>query len=289
MGTLEPRLRLPVAAVASKTQVAKLWASMGERVKGRSREAAPAAAPPLPPGLQVYRPLALLGSRTLIVDDEREIQVQFELDLRGLGYEPLVASTAAEARDLLARERIAGVLLDLVLDNSEDAGFELLAWIRQHHPGLPVIVLSAAQVSSAAIRRAYELGASSYFVKGSVPMAHIYSDLAARIMDSGASRLGLYRFGPLEFDPVQRTLRAHGRQVRLTSQQTSIVVYLAQGSKPATPADLIAAGLFTPDAARTTVHSALVSLRRKVDQLEDGLGKRFLISTTGGYTLGALE
>ncbi|MGH7904352.1 MAG: response regulator transcription factor [Candidatus Dormibacteraceae bacterium] len=242
----------------------------------------------MPPGLHVYRPLALLGSRVLVVEDEQQIQIQLQLDLRGLGYEPVVAGTAADARELLSHERIAAVLLDLVLDDREDAGFDLLAWIRQHHPGLPVIVLSAAQVSSAAIRRAYELGASSYFVKGTVPMAHIYSDLAARIMDSSAG-LGLYRFGPLQFDPIQRTMRAGEREVRLTSQQTSIVVFLAQGSKPATPADLIAAGLFTPDAARTTVHSALVTLRRRIDQLEEGLGKRFLISTASGYTLSSLD
>ena len=65
---------------------------------------------------------------------------------------------------MLEHERVAAVLLDLVLDEGEDSGFELLTWIREHHPGLPVIVLSAAQVNSASIRRAYELGASSYFV-----------------------------------------------------------------------------------------------------------------------------
>src|SRR5437879_528259 len=106
------------------------------------------------------------------------------------GYRPSVAATVQEARDVLEHERVAAVLLDLVLDEHEDSGFDLLVWIRQHHPGLPVIVLSAAQVNSASIRRAYELGASSYFVKGNVPMAHIYSDLAARLVERGTGRPG---------------------------------------------------------------------------------------------------
>ncbi len=248
----------------------------------------PPVLPPLPPGLEVFRPADVLGSRVLIVEDEVPMQMQLQLDLNDLGYQPKVAGTAVAAMELLAKERVAAVLLDLVLDEGEESGFELLKWIRQHHPGLPVIVLSAAQVSSAAIRRAYEHGASSYFVKGNVPMAHIYSDLAARLMEGGTGRGGSYIFGRLEFDPTKRTMTVGGESVRLTPQQTSLVVFLAQGSKPATASDLIGAGLFRPDAARSTVHSALLTLRRKLDDLESGLGGRFLLSTARGYSLGTI-
>jgi CheY-like chemotaxis protein len=158
-----------------------------------------------------------------------------------------------------------------VLDEGEDSGFELLQWIRHHHPGLPVIVLSAAQVNSASIRKAYELGASSYFVKGNVPMAHIYSDLAARLVERGTGRPGSYRFGRLEFDPTHRTVKFGKGEIQLTQQQTALVLHLAQGSKSATARDLIEAGLFRSNAAHSTVHSALLTLRRRLDELEPGL------------------
>jgi DNA-binding response OmpR family regulator len=172
--------------------------------------------PPLPPGLEVYRPAEVLGSRVLVVDDEVPMQMQLQLDLNDLGYQPKVAGSADAAKEMLTRERMSGVLLDLVLDEGEESGFELLRWIRQHHPGLPVIVLSAAQVSSAAIRKAYEHGASSYFVKGNVPMAHIYSDLAARLVETGTGRSGSYIFGRLEFDPTKRTMSVGSKNTRLT-------------------------------------------------------------------------
>jgi len=229
-----------------------------------------------------------LGSRVLVVDDEVPMQMQLQLDLNDLGYQPKVAGSADAAKEMLTRERMSGVLLDLVLDEGEESGFELLRWIRQHHPGLPVIVLSAAQVSSAAIRKAYEHGASSYFVKGNVPMAHIYSDLAARLVETGTGRSGSYIFGRLEFDPTKRTMSVGAKNTRLTPQQTALVVHLAQGSKPATAGDLISAGLFRPDAARSTVHSALLTLRRKLDDLEPNLGSRFLLSTARGYSLGQI-
>jgi DNA-binding response OmpR family regulator len=241
--------------------------------------------PPLPPGLEVYRPAEVLGSVVLVVEDETAMQQQLRIDLHDLGYHPLAASSAPDAMELLEKERIAGVLLDLVLDEGEDSGFDLLTWIRSHHPGLPVIVLSAAQVNSAAIRRAYELGASSYFVKGNVPMAHIYSDLAARLIERGTGRPGAYRFGRIEFDPTRRLVRAGDTEIRLTPQQTALVLYLAQGSKPATARDLIEAGLFRTDAAHSTVHSAMLTLRRRLDQLEDGLGTNFVQASARGYSL----
>ena len=86
--------------------------------------------PPLPPGLEVYRPAEVLGSVVLVVEDETAMQQQLRIDLHDLGYHPLVSSSAPDAMDLLERERIAGVLLDLVLDESEESGFNLLTWIR---------------------------------------------------------------------------------------------------------------------------------------------------------------
>src|SRR4029077_7090241 len=169
-----------------------------------------------------------------VVEDEAAMQQQLRIDLHDLGYHPSAASSAPEAMALLERDLWATVLLDLWLDEGEDSAFERLQWIRHHHPGLPVIVLSAAQVNSASIRKAYELGASSYFVKGNGPMAHIYSDLAARLVERGTGRPGSYRFGRLEFDPTRRTVKFGEVEVRLTPQQTALVLHLAQGSKPAT-------------------------------------------------------
>ena len=256
------------------------------RVTSRQREV---RLPPLPPGLEVYRPAEVLGSAVLVVEDEAAMLQQLRIDLHDLGYRPSVAATVDEARDVLEHERVAAVLLDLVLDEHEDSGFDLLTWIRQHHPGLPVIVLSAAQVNSASIRRAYELGASSYFVKGNVPMAHIYSDLAARLVERGTGRPGSYRFGRIEFDPTRRTVKLGEREARLTQQQTALVLFLAQGSKPATARDLIHAGLFRNNAAHSTVHSALLTLRRRLDELEPGLGATFVHASARGYSLVAVH
>lgn len=127
----------------------------------------------------------LLGRAVLVVDDERSLRQQLTRDLKALGYAAFEADSADAARRLLDTEAVDAVILDLLLDG-EDDGFQLLGWIRERRPRLPVSVLSAARTASAHIRRAYELGASSYFVKGNIPLAHLYSDLAARMLEATA-------------------------------------------------------------------------------------------------------
>jgi len=131
----------------------------------------------------VYRPAELLGRSVLVIDDEASLRDQLTRDLAALGYRALEADAPAAARGLLEKDRVDAVILDLLLDG-EDDGFQLLTWIRRTHPTMPVSVLSAARTASAHIRRAYELGASSYFVKGNIPLAHLYSDLAARMLEA---------------------------------------------------------------------------------------------------------
>ena len=77
----------------------------------------------------------------LVVDDEPLVREVATLTLEGEGFSVIAARDGREARDLLlAREDIAAVVLDLSLP---DVGAdEMAAVIRQHRPGLPVILSS---------------------------------------------------------------------------------------------------------------------------------------------------
>src|SRR2546427_12353620 len=63
--------------------------------------------PPLPPGLEVFRPAEVLGSAVLVVEDEAAMQQQLRVGLHDLGYRPSGSSSAPEAMELLSRERVA--------------------------------------------------------------------------------------------------------------------------------------------------------------------------------------
>ncbi|TMD94786.1 MAG: hypothetical protein E6I72_12000, partial [Chloroflexi bacterium] len=57
----------------------------GSRGNPRQREV---RLPPLPPGLEVYRPADVLGSAVLVVEDEAAMLQQLRIDLHDLGYRP---------------------------------------------------------------------------------------------------------------------------------------------------------------------------------------------------------
>ncbi|RZL38005.1 MAG: response regulator, partial [Rubrivivax sp.] len=89
--------------------------------------------------------------RILIVDDDGDVHKATELAMQGLTVEgqPLLflhASSAAQARQMLAREEdLAVVLLDVVME-SEDAGLQLVRHIRdERHMNAVRIVLRTGQ------------------------------------------------------------------------------------------------------------------------------------------------
>src|SRR2546422_8679729 len=114
------------------------------------------APPPLPPGLEVYRPPEVLGSAVLVVEDEAPMRAQLRLDLGDLGYQPRVAGTAAQAQALLGRERVAGGVRAPVPGGGAGGGVLLLPWIRQDHPRPPGVVISAPQGHSGSTPPGYQ-------------------------------------------------------------------------------------------------------------------------------------
>ena len=68
-------------------------------------------------------------TRILVVDDEKNIRRSVEMILRAGGYEVLEASSALEAEELLGRERIDLILLDIVMPEVD--GLQFLQRLRQ--------------------------------------------------------------------------------------------------------------------------------------------------------------
>jgi DNA-binding NarL/FixJ family response regulator len=91
--------------------------------------------------------------KVLLVDDHDPLLTALKQVIRGLGDDVTVVAvpSAAEMRATLKKDRQFDlVLLDLEL--ADVNGFELLSEVRERHPALPVVVVSASQRSSDVIR-----------------------------------------------------------------------------------------------------------------------------------------
>jgi signal transduction histidine kinase/CheY-like chemotaxis protein len=97
-------------------------------------------------GLLAFKPVAdngLNGVPVLVVDDERDSRDLLGFALQEAGAVPLLASSGAEALDLLKTGRAAVVLSDVQMPEMD--GFELLSEIRRRHgaEAPPAIAITA--------------------------------------------------------------------------------------------------------------------------------------------------
>ncbi|MCA9739154.1 MAG: sigma-54 dependent transcriptional regulator [Gemmatimonadota bacterium] len=103
-----------------------------------------------------------MNETVLVVDDEPRIRRIVEMGLGDRGYRVLTATSAEEAERIFAAERIEAVVTDLQLPGR--TGLELLAWVRERNPGVPVILITAFGTVETAVE-ALKAGAFDYVLK----------------------------------------------------------------------------------------------------------------------------
>jgi YesN/AraC family two-component response regulator len=79
-------------------------------------------------------------SLLLIVDDEAEIREGLSRHFRYLGYETRTAANGRKALDILAKDRVACIITDIVMPVMN--GVDLLRTVRKEYPMVAVIVMT---------------------------------------------------------------------------------------------------------------------------------------------------
>jgi PAS domain S-box-containing protein len=112
----------------------------------------------------------------LLVDDQPAKLLAYEVILKELGENLVVASSGREALEYLLKNEVAVILVDVCMPELD--GFELAAMIRDHprFQKTAMIFISAIQVSDIDRLRGYEMGAVDY-----VPVPVVPEVLRAKI------------------------------------------------------------------------------------------------------------
>jgi two-component system, NtrC family, response regulator PilR len=103
-----------------------------------------------------------MHSRALVVDDEPDIRELLAITLGRMQLEVDTASDYASAVRHLGGQRYHLVLTDMRLPDGD--GLDLVEWIQEHRPGVPVAVITAHGNVEAAVR-ALKLGAFDFISK----------------------------------------------------------------------------------------------------------------------------
>ena len=98
----------------------------------------------------------------LLVDDEKVARSLYSDFLIGAGHQVVAVGNSAEAREALGKQAFDLVVTDLILPAGD--GMELLQYVKTHHPGIEVLVITALDKVDPAVR-AIKSGASDYLVK----------------------------------------------------------------------------------------------------------------------------
>ncbi|HEU4851355.1 MAG TPA: sigma-54 dependent transcriptional regulator [Telluria sp.] len=102
----------------------------------------------------------------LIIDDDSAVQVSLALLLKQSGFDTRCCDGPRQALELLAREPVDLVLQDMnfSLQTSGTEGLALLDEIRQRHPALPVLLMTAWGSIALAVK-GVQGGAANFFTK----------------------------------------------------------------------------------------------------------------------------
>ena len=161
----------------------------------------------------------------LVCDDEKDIVSALTIYLTTAGYQVFPAYDGTEALDLLRREDIHLVLLDIMLP--EEDGLQILKKLRAapETRRLPVILLTA---KNSEFDRVIGLdNGADDFISKPFSMLELIARIRAVLRRSQpAQSVREYRLGPLYVCPEQHIVRVDGQDVTLTNKEFELLCLL---------------------------------------------------------------
>ena len=173
-----------------------------------------------------------MGTKILIVDDDKEIAEAIGFYLRNEGYEPVIALDGIEALNRMRGEDISLIIMDVMMPGLD--GIQTTLRIREEH-NIPIIMLSAKSEDYDKIT-GLNVGADDYMTKPFNPLELIarvrsqlrrYNQLGS---SAGAGKTSVYRTGGLELDDDARVVTVDGEEVSLTPIEYGILRFLMAGA-----------------------------------------------------------
>jgi DNA-binding response OmpR family regulator len=219
-------------------------------------------------------------ARLLIVEDEADIALGLELDLRDEGYEVEVVRSGDEAA---RRARESGwdlILLDVMLPVKD--GFEVCRELRRAKIRTPVLMLTAKSQEAEKVL-GLDMGADDYVTKPFSPR-ELRARIRALLRRAAPETEPVHQFGDCEIDFSRAELRRAGKRSDLTAIELKMVqLFLRNRGRVMTREQVInevwGRDVFVTD---RVVDTHVVRLRRKIEP--DPAQPRHIVSVRGiGY------
>lgn len=164
-------------------------------------------------------------TRILIVDDEEDMRHLSEMYLENSGFHCFHAESGEEAREVLGREEVDLILLDIMMP--EEDGFQVCESIRKKSQ-IPIIFLSAKGEEWDKVK-GLQLGGDDYIVKPFSPgemIARIQAVL--RRVGNGKNDEDILKVGKITIDKKARRVTVNDKPVQLTLKEYELLITLVE-------------------------------------------------------------
>jgi DNA-binding response OmpR family regulator len=221
-------------------------------------------------------------ARILIVEDDPDIALGLEDDLKRQGYQVEIVDNGESAIRRASGEAWDLILLDVMLPRVD--GFEVCRELRRSRVKTPIILLTA-KVQEAEKVMGLELGADDYVTKPFSPR-ELRARIKAVLRRFGDESQGIYRFGGVEVDFDRAEVRRNGVPIDLTALEFRLLkVFVERRGRVLTRDQLIGAAWETcTNVSDRVVDTHVMNLRKKIEPLPGqpqflhgvrGIGYRF--------------
>ena len=164
----------------------------------------------------------------LICDDERDIVAALKIYLSTDGYTLFTAYTGREALEIVAREEIHLILMDIMMPEMD--GISATAKLRENY-NIPIILLTAKSESTDKVL-GLNVGADDYITKPFDPvevLARVRSQLRRYTRLGGmVQKSARLVIGGIELDDESKRVTVDGEPVSLTPMEYNILHLLMQ-------------------------------------------------------------
>lgn len=219
-------------------------------------------------------------ARILIVEDEPDIVMSLEEDLRRQGHEPTHAADGVRGLELGRQGEWDLILLDIMLPKMD--GFDVCSELRKAGVDAPIIMLTA-RAQEAEKELGLDSGADDYVTKP-FSLRELRARIRAQLRRAARREERVTRFGTCQVDFDRAELRRDGEAVEITAQELRLLrVFLRHRGRVLSRSQLIDAA-WGPGVAITdrAVDTHIFNLRKKIEPVPSE--PRFVIGVRGlGY------
>ena len=219
-------------------------------------------------------------SRILVVEDEVNIALALEDDLKKEGYEVELARDGDTASRRAREQAFDLILLDVMLPGKD--GFEVCRDLRRSRVRTPILMLTARTQEAEKVL-GLELGADDYVTKPYSPR-ELRARIKAQLRRATEEQPDVCRFGEIEVDFSRYEVRRNGQPIEVTPTEFKLLAVLVRHRGRVLTRDQLldqvwGHGVFVTD---RVIDTQVTNLRKKIEP--EPSRPRFLSNVRGvGY------